>query len=88
MWLLSSRSSRLCGLPLAASLLIMAMLVAFLPFGYRPIFISPDRWFPVVARPRYFSDLFLVHFDPQARADGKINEALMKFEDGRIDEIV
>ena len=54
----------------------MAMLVVFLPFRYRPIFISPDRRFPVVARPRRFSDLFLIHFNSQAGAGGKINEAL------------
>ena len=41
-----------------------------------------------MARSRRFSDLFLVHFDSQAGAVGKINETHMEFEDGRIDEVV
>ena len=59
-----------------------------LPFRHGPIFISPDRVFPVVPPPRRFFDALLIDLDAEARSPGNLHKAAVIAEHPGIDEII
>lgn len=59
-----------------------------LPFRHSPVFISPDRVFPVMPPPLRLFDALFIDLDAEARSPGNLHKAAVIDEHPGIGEII
>lgn len=59
-----------------------------LPFRHGPVFISPDRVFPVMPPPLRLFDALFIDLDAEARSPGNLHKAAVSAEHPGIGDII